>query len=80
MASTFTFTCAHCGNPFQATHANALYCPTPGTCRQDAWRGRLSAWRELGRRLAALDELEEAKAFRELTIEAKRLNLLDGRL
>ena len=78
MASTFTFTCAHCGNPFHATRTDALYCPD-STCRQDAWRGRLSAWRDLGRRLAALEKIEVAKAFKELTIEAKRLNLLDGR-
>ena len=72
-----TFTCAHCGNSFEAIRSEALYCPAPSNCRQSAWHGRRTAWRELGRRLAALNEIEEAQEIHELAIEAKRLRLLD---
>jgi hypothetical protein len=75
--SSNTFTCAHCGKYFEAIRSEALYCPAPSNCRQVAWSGRRTAWRELGLRLAALNEIEESKEIHELALEAHRLRLLD---
>jgi hypothetical protein len=72
-----SFTCAHCGKPFEAKRGEALYCPTPSNCRQSAWHERRAEWRVLGLRLAALEEIEVSKELRELALEAHRLRLLD---
>lgn len=72
-----SFTCAYCGQSFKAIRSEALYCPAPSNCRQSAWHARRGAWRELGLRLAALNDIEEAKEIHELALEAHRLRLLD---